>query len=109
MTTNIKIKGNKATRINVLIDGQRQQLSFNKIAELGLKIGKPMRYNMGDKVGAFSMSNNIEDFATKFTLLFYKDFANRTFKVNMDYNGIHFYEVKSITKQMLYDLTSPTL
>ena len=99
----------KMKKINVVIDGKREYLSFNKIANLAQSKGVPTFFNMGDKVGSFSMSRDINDFATKFTVLFYPDFITKTFKINIQHDGVWFWEVPTLTKKQLFNLTSPVL
>lgn len=105
MTTN-RITS-KSKKINVVIDGKRQYLSFSKIANLAQAKGVPTFFNMGDKVGSLSMSRDINDFATKFTLLFYPDFVTKTFKINIQHDGVYFWEVPTLTKKQLFNLTNP--
>lgn len=96
-------------QINVIVDGVRKQMSFQEIEQLLIAKGKPTFFNIGNNKSPFSIDSSVESFAQKFTVSFYPDYAQRVFKLNIEYNGATFWEVPVMTKAMLFNLTSPAL
>ena len=95
--------------ITVVVDGKREQMSFQEIENLVIAKGKPTRYNIGGNPSPMSIDNSIENFAQKFTTVFFTDYKDRVFKLNIEYNGATFWNVPVLTKTDLFNLTSPTL
>ena len=95
--------------LNVVVDGKRMQMSFQEVEELVIAKGKPSRYNIGGNVSPMAIDNSIENFAQKFTTVFFPDYQSRVFKLNIEFSGATFWNVPVLTKQDLFNLTSPTL
>jgi hypothetical protein len=89
----------KTRLINVELNNVKQKMTFEQIAKLAE--GKPTCYYIGDSPSAMARSNSIEDFAQKFLNVFYKEYEHRTFKINIQYDGVWFWEVKPNTKEVL--------
>lgn len=99
----------KSIQLQVVIDGERKSMSFQEIEDLVISKGKPRRYDMANKVGFYSSDFSIESFAQRFVTMFYTDYKEMTFKVNIEWYGAAFFEVPSLTKQDVFLLTSPVL
>ncbi|MDI9256359.1 hypothetical protein [Flavobacterium sedimenticola] len=95
--------------LNVVVEGKRMQMSFQEVEELVKSKGKPTRYDIGGIASPMSIDNSIEKFAQKFTTVFFPDYKDRVFKINIEFNGATFWNVPVLTKQDLFNLTSPTL
>jgi hypothetical protein len=89
----------KTRLINVELNNVKQKMSFEQIAKLAEN--KPTCYYIGGNPSAFARSSSIEDFAQKFVTVFYKEYEHRVFKVNIQYDGVWFWEVKPNTKEVL--------
>jgi hypothetical protein len=93
--------------INIVLDGNRKKMSFQQIEDLLIEKGVPTKYRMGNKFGGLSGSHSVETFANHFTLLFYTNYSEQTFKLNIDFMGVTFWEVPSLTKQDLFLINNP--
>lgn len=91
--------------INVVIDGVKSQMSFLEIEKLAKEKGVPNYFNMGNQVGGFSSGRDIETFAYNFTMKFYPNFNELTFKLNVSHYGIDLWDIPSLTMNDLKLIT----
>ena len=95
------------TSLTVVLDEKRQVLTFEKIDAIRKERLKTRTFNMGNKIGAYSISNDLENFAHNFCVTFYPDYEKRTFRVNIDHQGVTFWETPIFEKNDLLLLTKP--
>lgn len=97
----------KDIKLTVVLDEKRQVLTFEQIDAIRKERLKYKRYNMGNKIGAFSACSDLENFAQNFCVTFYPDYEKRTFRVNIDHQGVTFWEAPTLEKNDLLLLTKP--